>query len=192
MPELKPRCRPCDTAAMVRAVVVGLALLIGASAGWAQSKGGVEVDTAWARATPGNSKDSAAYLRIRNTGTTPDRLLAVSTPVAGTAQPHETKVENGIMKMRPVGALAVAPGQTVELKPGGEHIMLTGLKQPLKPGDSFPLTLRFERAGDVAVTVKVEHAGAMNMTPSAGQMDHGAMDDGAMDHGAMDSGRMSH
>ncbi|HEX9464625.1 MAG TPA: copper chaperone PCu(A)C [Alphaproteobacteria bacterium] len=167
---------------MVRVVFVALAVLAGASAGWAQSRSGIEIDTAWARATPGSSKDSAAYLRIRNTGTTPDRLLTISTPLAGTAELHETKVENGVMKMRPVEALAVAPGETVELKPGGEHIMLTGLKQPLKPGDSFPLTLKFESAGDVAVTVKVERAGAMSMTPPAGQMDHGAMDHGRMAH----------
>jgi copper(I)-binding protein len=171
---------------MLRAFLIAAALLTAAGAA-AQTKSGIEVESAWARATPGSSKDTAAYLKIANKGSTPDRLVSVSSPIAGKADLHETRNENGIMRMRPVTDLNLAPGQTVELKPSAEHIMLTGLKQALKAGDSFPLTLKFEKAGDVPVTVKVERAGAMGMTAPAGQMDHGAMD-----HGAMTPNRMGH
>jgi hypothetical protein len=81
---------------------------------------------------------------------------------------HETINDNGAMKMRPVPSLTLDPGKPVTLKPGGYHIMLTGLKSALKPGDSFPLTLTFEHAQPVTVTVKVEAMGG-------GAADHGSM-----------------
>jgi len=168
----------------MRAVLVASLLLVAVAAS-AQQPGGVQIDNAWARATPGRGTDGVVYLRIANTGSAADRLVAASTPVAAAATLHESKVEKGIMKMRALAAVPVAPGQTVELKPNGEHVMLTGLKQPLKQGDSFPLTLRFEKAGDVAVTVKVERPGAMGMTPGSmggGMTGHGSM---PMDHGQM-------
>ena len=170
---------------MLKALLIALALVAGAAPAMAQTKSGIEVDAAWARATPGSARDTAAYLKIANKGSAPDRLVGVASPIAAKADLHETKTENGVMRMRPVTALTLAPGQTVELKPSGEHIMLTGLAQPLKAGDSFALTLKFEKAGDVPVTVKVERPGAMGMTPPAGHMDHGAMDHGSMDHGRM-------
>ncbi len=80
--------------------------------------------------------------------------------MAGVAELHEMRVDAGVMRMRDVAALEVRPGEKVQLKPGGYHVMLTELKQPLKVGDKFPLTLTFQNAGAVEVSVWVEEMGA--------------------------------
>ena len=99
----------------------------------------------------------AAYLAIKNSGRESDTLESASTPDAKKAEIHETTNANGVMKMRPVeGGLKIAPGQTVEFKPGGYHIMLMGLKQNLKEGEQIPLKLTFAHAGSVDVEVKIE------------------------------------
>jgi copper(I)-binding protein len=174
------------TMSMTTAMALGSAMVLGiltvaisARAGSAKP----EVEHAWARASAGTT--GAAYLNISNRGTEPDRLLALSTPVAEKAELHESKMDNGVMKMRPLGPITIAPGQSAVLKPGADHVMLIGLKQPLKAGQKFPLTLKFEKAGDVQVTVQVERAGAMGTDAKdhgTMPMDHGAM---PMDHGAM-------
>jgi len=173
----------------MRAILLAAGFCLWAAAGWAQQPAQIQVDNAWARATPGRSTESVVYLKITNTGAASDRLIGASTPISAAASLHESKLEKGIMKMRAVDAVAVAPGEAVELKPNGEHVMLTGLKQPLKQGDSFPLTLMFEKAGDVAVTVKVERVGAMGMSAGSmgGGMTHGGPAPGTMpmDHGQM-------
>ena len=158
---------------IVHACVCALALSLAAGGVLAQQKGGIEVERAWARATAGDT--GAAYFRVVNKGTSPDRLMAASTPVAESASLHQSKVQNGVMMMRPLGPLAVEPGKSAELKPGADHLMLMGLKHPLKQGETFPLTLRFEKAGDVQVTVKVEGVGAMGTEADHGgtHMDHG-------------------
>lgn len=126
----------------------------------------IAVEHAWARATPGNVKTGVAYMTLVDHGPAPDRLVGAWSPVAGQVQLHSMSQDNGMMKMRAVDAIPVEPGRATELKPGGYHVMLLDLKQPLKEGDSFPMTLSFEKAGSVPVTVKVEKAGAME--PQAG------------------------
>lgn len=121
---------------------------------------GITVTDAWSRATPGTATPGVAYLTITDRGAA-DTLTAVSTPVAASAMLHQSKTENGISSMTPVEALPIAAGGTVTLAPGGYHIMLEGLKQPLKAGDSFPLTLTFAHAGAVTATVTVKPLGAM-------------------------------
>jgi periplasmic copper chaperone A len=143
---------------------------------------GLEVQRAWARASAGTT--GAAYLSILNRGTARDRLLTVRTPVAEKAELHESKMENGIMRMRPVGPLAIEPGQLAVLKPGADHVMLMGLKRPLKEGESFPIILTVEKGGDVQVTVTVARAGAMGTDAT----DHGAMQH--MPQGGMGRGNM--
>jgi periplasmic copper chaperone A len=118
----------------------------------------LEVNDAWARATPGKAENGAAYMTIASP--TGDRLVSVSTPVAKQAELHTMSMEGAIMKMRPVGGLDIPAGQPVALKPGGEHVMLMGLNQPLHAGESFPLTLNFQKAGSRTVTVSVEKAAA--------------------------------
>ena len=132
----------------------------------------ITVDHPWARPSAGAAKTGAAYFTITDQGAA-DTLTAATTPVAATAEVHETINDNGTMKMRPVpGGLALTPGKPVRLAPGGYHVMLMGLKAPLKSGDTFPLTLTFAHAAPQTVTVKVE-------TPKSGP---GGMDHMNMDH----------
>ena len=117
-----------------------------------------EVTNAWARATPGKAENGAAYLTIKSP--TPDRVVSVSTPVAKKAELHTMSMSGGVMQMRPVAGIDVPAGQPVTLKPGSEHVMLFGLNHPLQEGQSFPLTLTFEKGGTRTVSVAIEKAGA--------------------------------
>ena len=127
--------------------------------GMPMGHGDITVSNAWARATAGEGTTGAAYVTVTDTGA-PDQLTGVSTPVAGMAHLHETVNANGVMEMRNVAAIALPTGKAVTLAPGGYHVMLMGLKHPLKEGDSFPLTLSFAHAAPVTVQVKVAAAGA--------------------------------
>jgi copper(I)-binding protein len=120
----------------------------------------IEVQNAWARATAAGAKAGGVFLTITDKGG-PDRLVGASTPVAAVAEVHETVNDNGVMRMRPISALPLQPGQPVVLKPGGYHLMLMGLKRQLKDGETFPVTLNFEKAGSITTTVHVAKAGAM-------------------------------
>jgi copper(I)-binding protein len=146
-------------AAMALAVVVLLPTPLIAVTAPAQDAG-PRIEQPWARATPGNARTGAVYMTIEP-GAAPDKLLAVATPVAGRAELHAHIMDNGVMQMRAVDTLAVQPGSPAVLKPGGYHVMLFDLKQPLKEGEEFPLTLTFGQAGAKQVTVHVEKAGAM-------------------------------
>ena len=117
-----------------------------------------QIDHPWARASAGNARNGAAFLTITNQGP-PDRLMRVSSPVADVAELHESVDDNGVMKMRPVAAITLEQGKPVTLAPGARHVMLMGLKAPLKQGDAFPLTLTFEHGPPVTVTVRVEAIG---------------------------------
>jgi copper(I)-binding protein len=119
----------------------------------------VQVQDAWARATPPRAMSGGIFLTLTDSGA-PDRLIGVSTPAAATAQLHQTVDDRGVMKMNEVPSLDLPPGKPVELKPGGYHIMLMGMKSQLKPGDTFPVTLTFAKAPPVTVTVTVGTAGA--------------------------------
>jgi hypothetical protein len=127
----------------------------------------ITLEHAWARPTAGAATNAAAYFTVTDKGS-PDHLVGVSTPIAATADLHETIDDNGIMKMRSVSSIALEPGKPVIFKPGSYHVMLMGLKHPLKTGDTFPLTLTFEHAQPITIAAKVEAAGGANM-------DHGAM-----------------
>jgi hypothetical protein len=140
--------------------------LVAASAALAQPTQ-LDIDHAWAGATPGNAENGAAYVTI--TSPTADRLVSASTPVAKKAELHTMSMQGMVMKMRPVSGVDIPPGQPVSLKPGGEHIMLMGLNQPLREGQSFPLTLDFEKAGLRTVNVTVEKVGAKGPGPAAAQ-----------------------
>jgi periplasmic copper chaperone A len=127
--------------------------------------GQLEVNNAWARATPGKAENGAAYLTILSP--TADRLVSVTSPVAKKAELHTMSMTGMVMQMRPVAGVDIPAGQPVSLKPGGEHIMLLGLNQPLREGQSFPLTLNFDKAGPRAVTVTVAKPGATGPGPAA-------------------------
>jgi len=142
----------------ILALISALCLVLLGSAA-AKADTGIEIDHPWARATAGGSANGAVYLKIVNHGGD-DTLIAAATPAAGKAELHVSANENGVMTMRPLGEVAVKAGSTVEFKPNGMHVMLLGLKQPLKAGETFPLTLTFRKAGTIATAVKVEKPGA--------------------------------
>ena len=140
--------------------------------------GDLVITQAWTRATPGGAKTGGGFLTIENKGSTPDRLVGVSADAAGKVEVHEMAMDGGVMKMRPVeGGLAIDPGKTVKLAPGGLHLMMMDLKSPLKQGDKLPVTLQFEKAGKVAVTLDVAGVGAPgpsgNMGGEMKKMDKG-------------------
>ncbi len=131
---------------------------------WAQ----VEVKEAWARATVPQQKATGAFMQI--TAAQATRLVEVKSSVAGVAEVHEMSMKDNLMQMRPVKALDLPAGKMVELKPGGYHVMLLDLKQPIKDGDDVPLTLVLEGADGKRTTVDVK-AKARGMQPMQG---HGA------------------
>jgi periplasmic copper chaperone A len=141
-----------------------ISLLIPGAA--AAQTGQVEIKDAWARATPGKAENGAAYLTIETPA--PDKVVAVSSPAAKKTSLHTMTMDGGVMKMRPLDGLDVPANQPVTLKPGGVHIMLQGLNEPLQAGKSFPLTLTFEKAGQRQVEVAVEKPGAMGPEGHAG------------------------
>jgi periplasmic copper chaperone A len=138
--------------------------LVVASAAVAQP-GQLEVHNAWARATPGKAETGAAYVTIQSP--TADRLVSVFSPVAKKAELHTMAMAGTVMQMRPAAGIDIPAGHPVTLKPGGEHIMLLGLDHPLREGQTFPLTLSFEKAGAREVTVAVEKPGAAGPSAAA-------------------------
>jgi periplasmic copper chaperone A len=123
--------------------------------------GDLLISQAWSRQTPSGAKVAGAYLTIENKGTTADRLVSGSTDVAGRFEIHEMAMDGGVMKMRPLdNGIAIDPGKTVKLAPGGYHVMLMDLKSQLKQGDKVPVTLQFEKAGKVNVSLDVQGVGA--------------------------------
>lgn len=136
--------------------------------------GPIRIDHPWARATVPGQQAGGAFLKLQNSGSTPDKLISVSTDIAKSAELHSMALEANVMRMRQINALDIPAGQTIELKPGSLHIMLTGLNAPLKVGDSVPLKLKFEKAGEVTVQVKVEALGTQGASAAApGQMPAG-------------------
>jgi periplasmic copper chaperone A len=164
---------------MKSTILLATMLAIGATVAQAHdyTAGTITIAHPWSRATPSGASVGAGYLKLTNTGSAPDRLLGGSSPVAGKVEIHEMATTNGVMTMRPVAdGLEIKPGQTVELKPGSFHIMLMGLKQPLKRGEKVKGTLQFEKGGSVDIEYDVEAIGG---SPTMAMPDHG----GAMQHG---------
>lgn len=143
--------------------------------------GDLTVEQPWARASAGPARNGAAFMAIRNAGPD-DRLIGAAGDVAARVEIHTHLMEGNVMRMRQVEAVEVPAGGTTSLQPGGFHIMLIGLKAPLAEGDSFPLTLTFEQAGNLAIDVVVQGVGSMG--PQGGMQGHG-MGHGTMNHGSM-------
>jgi periplasmic copper chaperone A len=142
-------------------LAIALALAGGVAVAEDYSVGTIQIGNPWTRATPKGSTVAGAYMTITNKGSAPDRLLGGSSAVADRFEVHSMVMDGGVAKMRPVdGGLEIKPGETVELKPGGLHVMLTGLKQPLDKGQKVKATLEFAKAGKVEVEYTVEALGA--------------------------------
>lgn len=161
---------------LARAAALAAAMGLSAAAACAQ----VSVEQPWARATVASQKSSGVFMNLKATGDA--RLVGVSTPVAGVAEVHEMRMDGDVMRMRAIEALPLPAGQTVALKPGGYHVMLMDLKQPLKAGDRLPLTLRIVDAQgkqqDVALEVPIRAMGSAAAAPA-----HGADGAAAGGHG---------
>jgi periplasmic copper chaperone A len=136
-------------------LVAGLAWLGAAGA----AEPSIHIVDAWARATPPGVENGAVYCEIQNRGRA-DKLLGARSSAARGAEIHASVSENGVVEMRRIEALAVGAGASVELEPGGTHVMLVGLAAPLVPGAKLALTLVFEAAGEIAVEVPVVDARA--------------------------------
>lgn len=135
--------------------------------------GDLVIDHPWSRATPGGAKVGGGYMTVTNKGSAPDRLIAAATAVADHVEIHEMAMGNNVMTMRKLGnGVAVPPGKTVTFAPGGYHLMLMGLKKPLKEGDRVKATLTFEKAGPIEVTINVEGIGAQHPAPADDHSKH--------------------
>ena len=178
-----------------RFLLLSLMALLPASAhGEEATSKGVTVANAWARATPGGAAVGAVFLEILTDKKTSDRLTGISSPAADRTEIHSSSMQGGVMRMRRLDTIDLKPGKAVVLKPMGDHIMLFGLKQPLKEGDTVDLTLTFEKAGPIAVKAGVKGMAAMGPQGakhhSGGNMDS-MSHDGMMSHDQM-HGDMQH
>ncbi len=153
---------------MKTSLVLALAAALFATGAMAQQykAGSLEIDHPWSRATPKGAKTGAGYASIKNTGSTPDRLIGGSFAAAEKVEVHRMTMDQGVMKMRHVaGGVEIKPGETLEFKPDGLHLMFVGMKQPLKKGDQVAGTLEFEKSGTVEVQFTVEDVGAKSPMP---------------------------
>lgn len=134
-------------------VLVGLA---GTTLAHDYKSGDLAIDHPWARATAASQGNGASYMSITNNGAA-DRILAAETPAADRAELHTHGMDDaGVMRMREVEAIDLPAGETVELAPGGLHIMMFDLAEPLVEGATFPLTLTLEQIGKIELEVQVE------------------------------------
>jgi copper(I)-binding protein len=150
---------------MIRAryALAALALTLSGTAALAHdfTVGPLKIGHPWTRATPAGAKVAGGYLSIQNTGSAADKFVGGASEIAGRVEVHEMGVKDGVMTMRPLDAgLEIKPGEKVELKPGGFHIMFLDLKRQLKQGERVKSTLTFEKAGTVEVEFVVDAVGA--------------------------------
>ncbi|KUO53874.1 MAG: hypothetical protein APF80_16920 [Alphaproteobacteria bacterium BRH_c36] len=140
----------------------------------AQSHAGLSVDKPWTRATPPGAKVAGGFLTITNSGKEPDRLIGASFALSKSVEVHEMRMTDGVMRMNEVkGGLEIAPGTTVELKPGGYHLMFMDLTGTPKESESVKGTLQFEKAGEIAVEFAVAPIGAKSIDGAGDNMPAG-------------------
>ena len=136
----------------IRSRLALVALAAGLAAGTAHAQ--VTASDAWVRGTVTGQKATGVFMQLKSAADT--ALVAASSPVAGVVEIHEMKMDSGVMKMSAIKGLAVAAGKTTELKPGGYHVMLMDLKQPLKEGETVPVTLTFEDKAGKKQTLEIK------------------------------------
>jgi hypothetical protein len=148
-------------------VMTLLALFALGHTGPAHAAGPITVENPWTRATAAAQTVGGGFMTIVNAGKADDRLVSATSPVAAEVQIHDMKMEDGVMRMRQLAdGLAVPAGARVELKPRSLHLMFMQLKAPLAAGQSFPVTLKFEKAGAVTTQFRVEAMGAAAPAPA--------------------------
>ena len=159
----------------LKKTLLGVVWLLAAGLAQAQGYkvGAIQIDHPWSRAMPPTAPAAAAYFVLNNAGAEADRLLSASTPVAGRAELHEHAHVDGLMKMRHVPVIEIGPQAQVAFVPGGYHVMLFELPRQMRAGERFPLTLRFERAGEVTVEVAVQVDAPQSAPMQHGMQHHG-------------------
>jgi copper(I)-binding protein len=155
-------------------IVCAIALVAGnASQAHEYKVGALQIGHPWTRATPKGASVGGGYMKITNTGTSSDRLIGGTVPIASRFEVHEMSMDNGVMRMRLLkDGLEIKPGQTVELKPGSFHAMFVDMKEPIKEGDRVKGTLVFEKAGQIEVEYVAVGVGG---TPSGAGAEHQSM-----------------
>jgi copper(I)-binding protein len=151
-------------------LIASLALPAAPRAQGAAAAGDVSATAAWTRAA-GEGRTGAGFMTLRNAAAAPDRVVSASSPAARRVELHTHIREGDVMRMRPVPAIELPPGQEVRLAPGGQHLMMIGLTRPLRQGERVPVTLVLERGGRLEVTLDVLAAGARG--PAAASAAHG-------------------
>jgi periplasmic copper chaperone A len=144
-------------------IVIGMLCMLSLlAAACAPASGSIVIKNPFTRASPTGAETGGAFVTIVNNGKTADRLVSASSPAAQTVELHETVDDNGVMKMepRPEG-WEIPAGSTLDLKPGGKHIMLIGLTAPLEAGKKIQMTLNFEKAGAQTIDVPVQAMSGM-------------------------------
>lgn len=127
-------------------------------------QGDLVITHPWSPETPPGAKVAGGYMRIANKGNSADTLIAVETAVSGAVEVHEMKMDNGIMRMRALEAgLEIKPDETVELKPGGFHVMFINMNRAVPLGERFAATLVFRNAGRIPVDFKIEPRGKRSL-----------------------------
>lgn len=162
---------PGRSARDLKSPAPGVLVVAAAQASAPVKAGDLSIERPWMRATPAGAKVAGGYVRLTNTGKEPDRLVGVAMPLAGRGSIHSMTRDGDVMRMAPVeGGLPIAPGETVELKPGGYHLMFEDLTGAPRAGETIKGSLTFERAGLVPVTFTVAPIGAQ--APAAGGHQH--------------------
>jgi len=134
------------------------ALLLVALCASAPALAQVEVEGAWSRATAPGATLAAGYMVLHNRAAAPDRLVSASSPLAARVETHVTVRDGEVLRMREVKGYEIPAQGSLALKPGGAHLMLVGIRQPLREGEKVPLTLRFEKSGEKQVELQVSRA----------------------------------
>jgi len=163
---------------MTLAAIAGLitigSFMLPATASDQGSHSQIEVDEAWARARTATAKVAGAFMEIENKSSEDDRLISATAEISERVELHTTKMKDGMMRMMQMKEGIVIPaGEEVKFQPGGYHVMFLGLKGKLEEGSMFPVTLTFEKAGDIEVMVHVKASGAMGQ--GHGSMKHNGM-----------------
>ena len=141
-------------------LALAAALLVLPALAHNHEQGDIQVRHAWSRATPPGASIGVGYMEIRNRGKQADRLVAASTPAAKRVELHVTQREGDVTRMRQVESYEIPARERFVLRPGASHLMLVELARALKPGERFPMTLRFERAGEMEIELEVQELGS--------------------------------
>ena len=145
---------------MSRWIAAALLLLTAAAFAHSYEKGDLQIRHPWSRATAPGAKVAVGYMEIRNNGTQPDRLVAASTELAQRVEMHVTQRDGDVMRMRQEKAFEIPARERFTLAPVGPHLMLVDIVRPLKKGERIPVTLRFERAGELRIELEVQELGS--------------------------------